>query len=108
MQLAMDLSRASDVVKRCGEMIRYRQERLGKIASDQLARDGALIQKNPLLIQKVMADKLSDKISVIIAPPPSDGGFIGAASLGSGKQNKAARNAGQMQQTPEYNTEEGE
>ncbi len=60
----------------------YRQERLGKIASEQLARDGALIQKNPLLIQKTMADKLSDKVSVIIAPPPSDGSFIGNALLG--------------------------
>lgn len=61
----------------------YRQDRLGKISSEQLARDGALIQKNPLLIQKAMADKLSDKIQVIIAPPPGDGGFIGAALLGS-------------------------
>jgi uncharacterized membrane protein YqiK len=60
----------------------YRQERIGKVASEQLARDGALIQKHPLLIQKAMADKLSDKISVIIAPPPSDGGFIGATLLG--------------------------
>lgn len=60
----------------------YRQERLGKIASEQLARDGALIQKNPLLIQKTMADKLSDKISVIIAPPPADGSFIGNTLLG--------------------------
>ncbi|HJV93028.1 MAG TPA: SPFH domain-containing protein, partial [Azonexus sp.] len=59
----------------------YRQERIGKIASEQLARDGALIQKNPLLIQKTLADKLSDKISVIIAPPPADGGFIGATLL---------------------------
>jgi len=67
----------------------YRQDRLGKIASEQLARDGALIQKHPLLIQKTMADKLSDKISVIIAPPPSDGGFIGATLLGSGKQGRA-------------------
>lgn len=60
----------------------YRQESLGKIASAQLERDGALIQKNPLLIQKTLADKLSDKISVIIAPPPADGGFIGARLLG--------------------------
>lgn len=60
----------------------YRQERLGQVASDQLARDGALIQKNPLLIQKALADKLSDKVSVIIAPPPTDGGFIGANLVG--------------------------
>ena len=29
-----------------------------------------------------MADKLSDKIQVIIAPPPADGGFIGSTLLG--------------------------
>ena len=69
----------------------YRQERLGKIASEQLARDGALIQKNPLLIQKTMADKLSDKISVIIAPPPADGGFIGSTLLGSQRANEPSR-----------------
>jgi regulator of protease activity HflC (stomatin/prohibitin superfamily) len=60
----------------------YRQERIGKVASEQLARDGALIQKNPLLIQKALADKLSDKVSVIIAPPPTDGSFIGANLIG--------------------------
>lgn len=60
----------------------YRQDRIGKVASEQLARDGALIQKNPLLIQKALADKLSDKISVIIAPAPADGSFIGASLIG--------------------------
>jgi len=70
----------------------YRQDRLGKLASEQLARDGALIQKNPLLIQKTLADKLSDKISVIIAPPPADGGFIGNTLLGAGKQRAQPAN----------------
>ncbi|GGY86362.1 hypothetical protein GCM10011613_34340 [Cellvibrio zantedeschiae] len=63
----------------------YRQDLVGKIASEQLERDGALLTKNPLLIQKTMADKLSDKVSVIIAAPPADGGFIGSGLLGSGK-----------------------
>jgi regulator of protease activity HflC (stomatin/prohibitin superfamily) len=63
----------------------YRQDLVGKVASEQLERDGALLTNNPLLIQKVMADKLSDKVSVIIAAPPSDGGFIGKNLLGSGK-----------------------
>jgi hypothetical protein len=63
----------------------YRQELVGKVSSAQLERDGALLSKHPLLIQKTMADKLSDKISVIIAPPPADGGFIGSALLGVGK-----------------------
>ncbi len=60
----------------------YRQELIGKVTSAQLERDGALITQHPLLIQKAMADKLSDKISVIIAAPPSNGGFIGSGLLG--------------------------
>ncbi len=68
----------------------YRQDNLGKIASAQMARDGALISKHPLLIQKTMADKLSDKIQVIIASPPAQGGFIGAALLGMGGQRGGA------------------
>ena len=67
----------------------YRQDRIGKISSEQLARDGALITRHPLLIQKALADKLSDKISVIIAPPPADGGFIGASLLGASRLNSA-------------------
>ena len=42
-----------------------------------MEREGALIQKNPLLIQKTIADKLSDKIQVIIAPPQAGGFFAG-------------------------------
>jgi len=60
----------------------YRLEKVGKSTSEQMAREGALITAHPLLIQKTMADKLSDKIQVIIAPPPANGGFIGSALLG--------------------------
>ncbi|UXH77972.1 SPFH domain-containing protein [Roseateles amylovorans] len=62
----------------------YRQTRIGKVAVDQMAAEGALLSRHPLLIQKAMADKLSDKVQVIIAPPPSDGGFIGKTLLGTG------------------------
>jgi hypothetical protein len=54
-----------------------------------MGREGALISQHPLLIQKTLADKLSDKIQVIIAPPPGDGGFVGAGLLGN--QRVAAR-----------------
>jgi regulator of protease activity HflC (stomatin/prohibitin superfamily) len=60
----------------------YRLDRVGKANAEQMAREGALISKHPLLVQKVLADKLSDKVQVIIAPPPADGGFIGANLLG--------------------------
>lgn len=70
----------------------YRMDEIGKISSIQLERDGALISKYPLLIQKTMADKLSDKISVIIAAPPAQGGFIGSNLIG---QNLSANGAGQ-------------
>jgi regulator of protease activity HflC (stomatin/prohibitin superfamily) len=59
----------------------YRQEAIGKVVAAQMEREGDLITRNPLLIQKTMADKLSDKVSVIIAPPAT-GGFIGASLLG--------------------------
>ena len=55
----------------------YRIEVTGKAQSEQLARDSALIAKNPLLIQKTLADKLSDKIQVIVAPPAAGGFFAG-------------------------------
>jgi regulator of protease activity HflC (stomatin/prohibitin superfamily) len=64
----------------------YRMERVGQVNALQMEREGELITKHPLLIQKTLADKLSDKIQVIIAPPPSDGGFIGGNLLGGQKR----------------------
>ncbi|MBP6529960.1 MAG: prohibitin family protein [Burkholderiales bacterium] len=60
----------------------YRLDRVGKVSTEQMAREGAVITRHPLLIQKTLADKLSDKVSVIIAPAPTNGDFIGAALLG--------------------------
>ncbi len=72
----------ADARKKLADAEAYRQDQLGKISSEQMARDGALLAKNPLLIQKSLADKLSDKISVIIAPPSANGGFIGENLIG--------------------------
>lgn len=66
----------------------YRLDQIGKVNSEQLERDGILIDRHPLLIQKTLADKLSDKISVIIAPPPATGGFIGQALI-DGNQHRS-------------------
>ncbi len=71
----------------------YRMAEIGKVTSEQMARDGELISKHPLLIQKTMADKLSDKISVIIAPPGTNG-FVAAGLVGGGN-TKAATAAAQ-------------
>ncbi|MDR2688886.1 MAG: prohibitin family protein [Azoarcus sp.] len=60
----------------------YRLEQVGKANSDQLAREGAILAQSPLLIQKSLADKLSDKIQVIIAPPAANGGFLGENLIG--------------------------
>jgi hypothetical protein len=43
-----------------------------------------------LLIQKTLADKLSDKVQVIIAPPGSGGGFLAANLLGGGQDARPA------------------
>jgi DNA-dependent RNA polymerase auxiliary subunit epsilon len=62
----------------------YRLDKVGKVNAEQMEREGATVSRHPLLIQKTLADKLSDKIQVIIAPPPADQGFIGANLLGGG------------------------
>jgi uncharacterized membrane protein YqiK len=61
----------------------YRVALVGKANAQQMALEGELITRHPLLVQKAMADKLSDKVQVIIAPPPAAGGFIGNALLGA-------------------------
>ena len=58
----------------------YRVVQVGRANAGQMATEGALLTQHPLLVQKAMADKLSDKVQVIIAPPGS-GGFIGSALL---------------------------
>jgi regulator of protease activity HflC (stomatin/prohibitin superfamily) len=58
----------------------YRVEVTGKATSEQMAREGAVVSRNPLLIQKTLADKLSDKIQVIITPPQT--GFVAGGLLG--------------------------
>lgn len=86
----------------------YRLERLGKVTSEQMQRDGELISKHPLLIQKTLADKLSDKISVIIAPPPAAGGFIGSALVGGPQPGGQAVAQHAAYATEQTTSEEGE
>jgi len=63
----------------------YRLDVTGKAQTEQMAREAELIQKNPLLIQKTIADKLSDKVQVIIAPPGQNG-FLASGLLGQAQQ----------------------
>ncbi|HXU74818.1 MAG TPA: SPFH domain-containing protein [Polyangia bacterium] len=73
----------ADSRKKLAEADAQRIEVTGRANADQMAREAALIQKNPLLIQKTLADKLSDKIQVIIAPPGNKfvaGGILGGVS----------------------------
>lgn len=73
----------ADARQKLADAEAYRLDRLGKINAEQMEREGSLITRHPLLIQKALADKLSDKIQVIVAPAPSDGSFIGANILGN-------------------------
>lgn len=79
----IEASGEADSRQRLAEAEVFRLERIGKVQSEQMQRDGELITRHPLLIQKTLADKLSDKVSVIIAPPPADGGFIGSNLVGT-------------------------
>ena len=60
----------------------YRLDLVGKASAGQMEREGALVSRYPLLIQKTLADKLSDKVQVIIAPLPAEGKFIGSSLIG--------------------------
>jgi regulator of protease activity HflC (stomatin/prohibitin superfamily) len=67
----------------------YRLEQVGKANAGQMEREGVLLAHYPLLIQKTLADKLSDKVQVIIAPAPADGRFLGANLIGGAGANAA-------------------
>jgi regulator of protease activity HflC (stomatin/prohibitin superfamily) len=71
----------------------YRLDRVGRTNSEQMAREGVLLSRHPLLIQKTVADKLSDKVQVIIAPPGTDGRFIAAGLLGGAPAEKTGETA---------------
>ena len=73
----IEASAEADSRRKLSDADAYRIEVTGKAQSEQLARDSLLIAKNPLLIQKTLADKLSDKIQVIVAPPAAGGFFAG-------------------------------
>jgi regulator of protease activity HflC (stomatin/prohibitin superfamily) len=60
----------------------YRLDLVGRASAGQMEREGALVSRYPLLIQKALADKLSDRVQVIIAPLPEAGKFIGSSLLG--------------------------
>jgi regulator of protease activity HflC (stomatin/prohibitin superfamily) len=80
----------ADARQKLAEAEAWRLERVGKVNAEQMNREGALVSRYPLLIQKTLADKLSDKIQVIIAAPPTDGGFIGNGLLGKAQTASAA------------------
>ena len=89
----IEASGEADARQKLAEAEAWRLERVGKANAEQMGREGALVARYPLLIQKTLADKLSDKIQVIIAPPPADGGFIGTTLLGGSKRTAAAAQA---------------
>jgi hypothetical protein len=62
-----------------------------------MEREGVLLAHYPLLIQKTLADKLSDKVQVIIAPTPAEGQFIGANLLGAPTPAPMVANAAAVQ-----------
>jgi regulator of protease activity HflC (stomatin/prohibitin superfamily) len=90
--------------RRLSDADAYRIDVTGKANTLQLERDSALIAKNPLLIQKALADKLSDKIQVIVAPP-SAGGFFAGGLLGMNQRATASAPTGTAHAGVDPNTE---
>jgi len=84
----------ADARRQLAEADAFRMERMGQVATDQMAREGALVTRHPLLIQKTLADKLADKVQVIVAPPGVAGGLLGTTLMGGGvNQQPALRQA---------------
>jgi regulator of protease activity HflC (stomatin/prohibitin superfamily) len=81
----------ADARRQLADAEAFRMEKVGQANAEQMAREGTLLSRHPLLIQKSLVDKLSDKVQVIIAPPGSGGGFLAANLLGGGQP---ARDAG--------------
>ena len=82
----------ADARRKLADSDAYRLDVTGKATSAQMEREAALLKGNPLLIQKTLADKLSDKISVIIAPPNTNG-FFASGLLGGGSPTPAPARA---------------
>ncbi|MES2945770.1 MAG: SPFH domain-containing protein [Pseudomonadota bacterium] len=97
----IEASGEADSRQKLADAEAYRMDKVGRINSEQMAREGVVITRHPLLIQKTMADKLSDKITVIIAPPATDGGFLAAGLLGGAPKASAQRMGGQAEQSSE-------
>jgi regulator of protease activity HflC (stomatin/prohibitin superfamily) len=72
----------ADSRQRLADAEAYRLDLVGKANAGQMEREGVLLAHYPLLIQKTLADKLSDKVQVIIAPTPAAGQFIGSNLVG--------------------------
>lgn len=75
----------ADARQKLAEAEAFRLARIGQVNAEQMAAEGVLLTRHPLLIQKTMADRLSDKVQVIIAPAPTSGAFIGEALVGATK-----------------------
>ena len=83
----------ADSRQKLAEAEAYRLDLVGKSNAGQMEREGALVTRYPLLIQKALADKLSDKIQVIIAPTPAAGRFLGSSLIGTPGSTSAAGDA---------------
>lgn len=73
----------ADARQRLADAEAYRLDKVGRTQAAQMAREGDVLSRHPLLVQKAFAEKLSERLQVIIAPPPADGGFIGRNLIGS-------------------------
>ena len=83
----------ADSRQRLADAEAYRLELVGKTNAGQMEREGAVIARYPLLIQKTVAEKLSDKVQVIITPTPAPGQFIGSNLIGASTVSAAAEPA---------------
>jgi regulator of protease activity HflC (stomatin/prohibitin superfamily) len=81
----------ADARKKLAEAEAWRLDQVGRVDSAQMAREGAVLSAHPVLVQKLMAEKLSDKIQVVIVPAGKDGAFLGENLIGRLPPPQAAK-----------------
>ena len=65
-----------------------RVQLLSKADADKMHLEGVALKENPMLIQKIIAEKLSDKVQIMMVP--SDGKFFFANDVLRGAMPVAA------------------
>jgi regulator of protease activity HflC (stomatin/prohibitin superfamily) len=71
----------ADARRKLADADAYRLDVTGKAQSEQMAREADIIGKNPILVQKAFAEKMSEHLQVVVAPAEAAAAFFQAGGI---------------------------